>query len=93
MLTRCLQEADVPAVWTEWCTDDPECPEDRVGLGSPTLLVNGQDVAPGPHPWTPRQHGEGPRCRIYSDGETTMGAPPYSLVLRAIMRALEPDVI
>lgn len=93
VLSRCLQEAEVPAVWTEWCTDDPSCPEDRQRLGSPTILVNGKDVAPGPHPWAPRHVEEGPRCRLYDDDGTTTGAPPYRLVLRAVLRALEPDVI
>ncbi len=93
MLTRALQEAGAPAVWTEWCTDDPACPDVHRGLGSPTILVNGKDVAPGPHPWAPRARAEGPRCRIYRDGERADGAPPAALVLAAVLQALEPDVI
>lgn len=93
MLTRALQEADAPAVWTEWCTEDPSCPEAFRSLGSPTVLVNGKDVAPGPHPWARRPGGEGPRCRVYQDGGRETGAPPMSLILAAVLRALEPDVI
>jgi len=93
VLTRALQEAGAPAVWTEWSTEDPQCPENLLGLGSPTILVNGQDVAPGPHPWAPRQPGEGARCRVYREEGRLLGAPPSDQVLAAILRALEPDVV
>lgn len=93
VLTQALQEAGAPAVWTEWCTDDPGCPESRLGFGSPTILVNGRDVAPGPHPWTPPQEGQGPRCRVYREEGDLLRAPPKARVLRAVLRALEPDVV
>lgn len=91
MLTRALREADVPAVWTEWRTDDDACPDRLRGYGSPTVLVNGVDVAPGPHPWTERDDGDGPRCRVYRDGDRTLGAPPPERVAAAILKAVEPD--
>ncbi|MHB1191868.1 MAG: hypothetical protein ACYC6F_02380 [Longimicrobiales bacterium] len=93
VLARALQGAGAPAVWTEWCTDDPSCPESRRGLGSPTILVNGEDVAPGPHPWAPRQAGKEPRCRLYREGGQVQGVPPAALVSAAILRALGPDVV
>jgi hypothetical protein len=93
VLTRALQEAGAPAVWTEWCTDDPAFPETHLGLGSPTILVNGKDVAPGPHPWAQRLPGQGPQCRMYREGSHLTGAPPANLVLGAILRVLEPDVV
>jgi hypothetical protein len=93
VLTRALQEAGVPAVWTEWCTDDPACPESHRGLGSPTILVNGKDVAPGPHPWAPRQPGGGPRCRLYLEGGRVVGVPPAGLVSGAVQGALGPEVV
>jgi hypothetical protein len=93
VLTRALQDAGAPAVWTEWCTDDPACPESHRGLGSPTILVNGKDVAPGPHPWAPRQEGEGPRCRLYREGSRVVGVPPAALVSAAVLGALGPDVV
>ncbi|GMV05676.1 MAG: hypothetical protein AMXMBFR53_19530 [Gemmatimonadota bacterium] len=93
VLTRALQEAGAPAVWSEWSTGDPQCPENRLRLGSPTILVNGKDVAPGPHPWAPPQGDEGPRCRIYREEGVLMGAPPAARVLAAVLRALEPDVV
>ena len=92
VLTRALQEAGMPAVWTEWCTEDPNCPEGRKGRGSPTILVNGDDVSPGPRPWSPAPPEErGPMCRVYRDGEEMLGAPPLPLVLGAILDVLEPE--
>jgi len=93
VLTRALREAGAPAVWTEWCTEDPACPEDHRRLGSPTILVNGKDVAPGPHLWAPRQQGEGPRSRTYREGDLVVGSPPFSLVSAAVHKALEPDAV
>ena len=93
MLTRALQEADVPAVWTEWDTEDPECPESRRAFGSPTILVNGKDVAPGPHQWAARDAPSGPRCRIYREGMEILGAPPLSSMRSAIHRAMGPEVV
>ena len=93
MLTRALQEAAIPAVWTEWDTEDPQCPANRKAYGSPTILVNGEDVAPGPHQWATREEDMGPRCRLYREGTETMGAPPLGRVQAAIHRAMGPDVV
>jgi hypothetical protein len=92
VLTRALQDAGAPAVWTEWSTADEDCPENRRGYGSPTILVNGEDVAPGPHPWNPRGDG-GPCCRIYETADGTAGVPPVDQVRSAIEGALGPDVV
>lgn len=82
----------MPALWTEWNTGDGACPADRLAYGSPTILVNGSDVAPGPHPWTQREPGDGPRCRIYAQGGGEVaGAPPLARVLEAIRTAVAPD--
>jgi hypothetical protein len=91
-LTTACREVGVPAVWTEWASDDAACPKYAINLGSPTILVNGEDVAPGPHPWAPRDRGAGPRCRVYRDGDAIVAAPPVSRVRRAISSALSPQV-
>lgn len=93
VLAQALRDAGMPTVWTEWNSDDPSCPERVRGLGSPTILVNGKDVAPGPHPWAQREPGQGPRCRIYEDESgKTVGAPPLAQVARAIAEAVGPEV-
>ena len=91
-LTLACREADIPAVWTEWSSEDPACPEHVRNLGSPTVLVNEEDVAPGPHPWAPREPGDGPRCRVYRDGDALVPAPPVRRVVEAITEALRPSV-
>jgi len=93
VLSRALQDVGVPSVWTEWCTDDPACPGTHRGYGSPTVLVNGKDVAPGPHPWAPQGAVSGPRCRVYREGTKVLGAPPVDLVMAAINEAVGPDVV
>jgi len=92
ILTEACRGAGAPAVWTEWSSDDPDCPLHLRGLGSPSVLVNGEDVAPGPHPWAARDEGDGPRCRVYRDGDSIVRAPPRDRVERAIEQALQPDV-
>jgi hypothetical protein len=92
VLTAACRGADIPAVWTEWNSEDPACPPYARNLGSPTVLVNGEDVAPGPHPWAPREAGAGPRCRVYRDGDAIVPAPPLRRVERAIGAALQPEV-
>jgi hypothetical protein len=89
-LAAACREAGVPAVWTEWSSEDTGCPEHARNLGSPTVLVNGEDVAPGPHSWAPREDGEGPRCRMYRDGDSIVPAPPKRRISQAIAAALGP---
>ncbi|MEM7414452.1 MAG: hypothetical protein AAF389_03085 [Gemmatimonadota bacterium] len=92
VLAHACREAGVPAVWTEWNTEDPLCPGHALNLGSPAILVNGEDVAPGPHPWASRTAGGAPRSRMYRDGDSIVPAPPMSRVHRAIESAMQPGV-
>lgn len=92
VLAESCREVGIPAVWTEWRSDEGTCPERARNLGSPSILVNGEDVAPGPHPWAPRESGDGPRCRLYRDGDRLLVAPPPARVREAIERAIGPEV-
>jgi len=91
-LAAACREAGVPAVWTEWNSEDPACPGHARNLGSPSVLVNGEDVAPGPHPWAPREPGYGPRCRMYRDGDSIVPVPPKGRITEAIAAAVGPAV-
>lgn len=91
LLTRALHEAGLPAVWTEWSTGDERCPATHRSYGSPTILVNGRDVAPGPHPWAEQEEHDGPRCRVYrTDRGPVSGVPPMERVRAAIDDAMGP---
>jgi len=92
LLASVLRESGVSAVWTEWSTADERCPEHARGFGSPTILVNGDDVAPAPHPWEGRTGEEGRSCRVYRQEDGGLkGVPPRSLLTQAVRGALEPE--
>jgi hypothetical protein len=91
-LTAACRAAGVPAVWTEWNSEDGACPKYARNLGSPSVLVNGEDVAPGPHPWAPRDPGGEPRSRMYRDGHAIVPVPPLGRLLMAIGAAVGPAV-
>jgi mercuric ion transport protein len=78
-LLRAFAEADVKARWKEWRTDDPDAPSHVHGYGSPTVLVNGKDVA-GHEPDL-----NGPSCRIYAAGDLAVnGAPSVESIIAAL---------
>jgi mercuric ion transport protein len=47
-LRRAFQEVGVPANWQEWDRGNPSSPDYARRYGSPTILVEGRDVA-SPH--------------------------------------------
>jgi hypothetical protein len=91
-LTTACRQAGVPAVWTEWNSADPGCPERARRLGSPTILVNGEDVAPGPRSWASRLPQNGPRSRAYRDGHAIVPVPPLRRIVHAIGSVVGPEV-
>ena len=92
VVTAACRVSCVPAVWTEWNSEDRACPKYARNLGSPSVLVNGEDVAPGPHPWAPRATGSEPRSRVYRDGHAIVPVPPMARLVKAIGAAVRPDV-
>jgi mercuric ion transport protein len=75
-LLRALAAAQVEAKCTEWERSSPSSPAYAAGFGSPTVLVEGRDVA-----------GENPTqyiscCRLYAFAEGRYsGAPSVELIL------------
>lgn len=66
--------------WQEWDRTDPASPDYTRGYGSPTILVDGRDVA-GANP------ADAPSCRIYSDHlGRSRGVPPTELIIAALQR-------
>ncbi len=81
-LLRACAQADVPAKWTEWERSSPGVPERARNAASPTVLVNGQDVA-----GTQRIDGQA-SCRLYRspDGRQS-GFPPTEFIAASLTRA------
>ncbi|MEX0701786.1 MAG: MerC domain-containing protein [Planctomycetales bacterium] len=80
-LRRALAEAGRPAEWTEWERSDPGSPPHVRGYGSPTILVDGGDVAGA----TPSNGAA--CCRLYSDGSGRLrGVPTVGSIASALTR-------
>lgn len=69
------------AMWREWDRADEHAPEYVRAYGSPTILVNGKDIAGMPP-------GDASACRIYrNDKGNTRGVPDTQLILAALRGA------
>ncbi len=82
-LIRAFAEVGMPAKWTEWEQSSPEAPGHVRGFGSPTVLVEGSDVAGA-------QPVEGLAfCRLYDGGDESRGVPQVKLIASALAYATE----
>lgn len=73
VLRRALPEAGLPPRWDERIQE----PDDPDRVPSPTIRVDGRDVAGEPDP--------GAGCRIYRDAAgNRLDAPPVEVVVRAL---------
>ncbi len=78
-LLAALAYSGWPTHWQEWEQNDPSAPPVARHFGSPTILVNGRDVA-GEAP-----SEELPRCRLYADVEGRIrGAPTVASIVAAL---------
>jgi len=78
-LRRALEMAGLPGRWREWVRTDPQTPGHLRGFGSPTILVDGRDVAGGEP-----IDGTG-ACRIYQDESLQRrGVPSVSMIFAAL---------
>lgn len=75
-LKAALKKIDGVAKWQEWEQNNPDAPAYVKGYGSPTILVEGQDIAGGPGDCCARGN-----CRIYPDGT---GTPTQEMILKAL---------
>ncbi|MEK7876313.1 MAG: hypothetical protein AAB325_09030 [Pseudomonadota bacterium] len=80
LLIKAFARTGVSARWQEWERGSPESPDHVRDFGSPTILVDGEDIA-----------GIGPAagiraCRVYSDsGGILRAAPPLDLICAALL--------
>lgn len=78
-LRSACARAGLAPVWTEWERSDPGAPARVRRWGSPTVLVDGRDVAGD-------EGADAPTCRLYRDEEgRPCGAPPVAVVTAALM--------
>ena len=77
---QALTSLGISPTWREWESSSPDTPEHLRGYGSPTVLVDGKDVAGSPAP-------AGRCCRLYEEdtGELS-GVPPVSRIVDALGR-------
>lgn len=81
-LRRALVARHLPVLWAEWDRQAPGCPDYVRRYGSPTILVDGSDVAGEPPV-------DAPSCRLYFDAHGhRFGAPPLETILAALGCAL-----
>ncbi|NOZ12051.1 MAG: hypothetical protein GXO69_00210 [Acidobacteria bacterium] len=78
MLRQGLKESGLPVKWTEWDRSAPEVPLYVRSYGSPTILVNGRDIAGS---GTESTHN---CCRIYGNKNGFQGVPELSLLRKAL---------
>lgn len=80
-LLRAFAESGLPPKWQEWDRGSPESPAHVRSYGSPTILVNGQDVAS-----TLPSDGAN-RCRIYLDKNGKFrGVPSIETITSALLK-------
>lgn len=79
VLQRACKTAGITAEWKEWERSAPDSTDYATQYGSPTILVNGQDIMP-----STEMNGTG-SCRLYPNKEGGFqGVPPVESILRAI---------
>lgn len=81
-LRQALAIIGAPPRWREYDVGTQDCPAELLRFGSPTVLVNGKDVAGGP------EGADASCCRVYSSTEGSLaGAPPVDTIVSALRRA------
>ena len=82
LLGRVIADAGIVAIIEEVDTLSPDAPASLREWGSPTILLNGEDVGGERKP-------TGPSCRLYrgEDGRT-YGVPSMSILSAALKRAI-----
>ena len=76
-LVKAFAEAKISPKWTEFDRNSEESPSHVRKYGSPTILVDGEDIGGE----TPQ---DGNNCRIYSVQGNSSGVPPIELIAKAL---------
>lgn len=82
LLTKAFTRTGVSARWRELERGSPDSPEYARGYGSPTILIDGADVA-GSAPDAGNR-----ACRVYADAQGRLSrTPPLEIICSAMMSA------
>ena len=78
-LLKAFVKADLSPHWQEWEVSSADAPEHIHGYGSPTILVNGQDVSGD------IDQGNDYCCRVYNhDEQSNKGIPALTDIIQAL---------
>lgn len=91
-LRLALEQTGLPARWQEWEHNDPNSPAYARGYGSPSILVDGKDVADEPiSDAVQRSAGiTAPSCRIYTNSQGhNRGVPDAALIRTALENRIQ----
>jgi hypothetical protein len=81
-LLRAFADAALQPRWQEWERGDPGSPSHVRGFGSPSILVDGKDVANA-------QPSGGNCCRLYPNGHGGFqGVPPVEMIAAAFKESI-----
>lgn len=81
-LRKACKEIGLKADWLEWDQNDEATPAHAKTFGSPSILVNGKDVAGGSDSGCAEQS-----CRLYEGGQN---APDLETIKAALRMGLQP---
>lgn len=81
VLGEAFARVGIASSWAEWDRESPESPEHARRYGSPTILVNGKDVA------DEKPNDGANSCRVYPNGEDGFsGVPSADDIATALMK-------
>jgi hypothetical protein len=81
-LRLALEQTGLPARWEEWEHSDPNSPAYARRYGSPSILVDGRDIAGEPG-------SDAPSCRIYANTQgRNRGVPDAALIRTALEHSM-----
>ena len=82
-LRLALEQTGLPAHWQEWEHNDLHSPDYARRYGSPSILVDGEDVAGEPA-------SDAPSCRIYTNTQgRNRGVPDAALIRTALEKRMQ----
>ncbi len=78
-LRRSLAELELPWEWQEWDRESPDAPAHARNYGSPTVLVDGRDVAGD------NTEADANCCRVYVQADGRFRGAPSADMIRAAL--------